>query len=91
MNTPTTPSVSAYRRIVAAGLDIAVTHHRGAYRVKLTKGAEVVALVDCSRTGNLSAKGALAKAQLNTFGPTSGFYKAMQQLAVIAEAYSVGV
>lgn len=84
--TTTTPYVSSYRRIIAAGHDLRVTHQRHAYRLKLMKGEEVVAFVDCSRTGNLSALGALEKARLNTFGPTSGFFKSLQQLADIAEA-----
>lgn len=83
--TTTTPYVSSYRRIVAAGHDIRVTHHPRVYRLKLMRGDEVVAFVDCSRTGNLSVAGAMEKAKLNTFGPTSGFFKAMQQLAAIAE------
>ncbi len=89
--TLTTPHVSSYRRIIAAGHDIIVTHQRHAYRLKLMLGEEVVAHVDCSRTGNLSAAGALEKAKLNTFGPTSGFFKAMQQLADIAEANAAAV
>lgn len=80
-----TPAVSAYRRITTAGYDIKITHQRHAYRLKLMKDAEVVAFVECSRTGNLSVAGALEKARLNAFGPTSSVYKAMQELATIAE------
>jgi hypothetical protein len=80
-----TPTVSAYRRITVARCDIKITHQRHTYRLKLMKDAEVVASIECSRTGNLSAAGALEKARLNAFGPTSSVYKAMQQLADIAE------
>lgn len=90
--TTTTPTahVSSYRRITAAGYDINVTHQRHAYRLKLVQGEEVVAFVDCSRTGNLSGQAALERAKLNKFGPKTGFYQAMQQLAEIAEANAVG-
>jgi hypothetical protein len=88
MSTHTTAivQVSAYRRIVAAGYDVKISHYRGALRIKLMRSAEVAALADCPRNGNLSVQAILEKAKLNTFGPTSGVYKALQQLADIAEA-----
>ncbi|GAC1422607.1 MAG: hypothetical protein NVSMB6_24040 [Burkholderiaceae bacterium] len=92
MHMTPTPLISAYRRIQAAGFEVKVSQQRNAYRLKLMNGEEVLAHVDCSRTGNLSVAGALHKAAMNTFGPTSGFYRAMQQLADIAESHSsVGV
>lgn len=78
--------VSTYRRIVAAGYDVKISHYRGALRIKLMQGEEVAALADCPRTGNLRVQAILEKARLNKFGPTSGVYKALQQLAAVAEA-----
>jgi hypothetical protein len=85
-NQRTHVSVPAYRRIVDAGHTINIQHRRHSYRIQLVQGAEVVASVECSRTGNLSRAGALEKAKMDAFGPSSSVYKALQQLAEIAEA-----
>lgn len=85
-NQRTTISVPAYRRIVDAGHTINIQHRRHSYRIQLVHGAEVVAFVECSRTGNLSRAGALERARMDGFGPSSSVFKGLQQLAEIAEA-----
>ncbi|WP_027865889.1 hypothetical protein [Massilia alkalitolerans] len=83
---PTTISVPAYRRIIDAGHDIHLQHKRHSYCIQLVRRFEVVASVECSRTGNLSRAGVIEKAKMDAFGPSSSVYKAMQLLAMIAEA-----
>ena len=83
------PTISAYRRIVAAGFEMKITQQRAGFRIKLLNGPEVLAHCDTVRMGALSAARALEKIRANSFGPTSSIYEAMQQLAEIAERYTV--
>lgn len=78
-------TLSAYRRIAAAGCDIEVRHHSHQFRVLLKRGAENLAVAFAPRGGGMHAAQALEKAQNNTWGPSSGFYTVMQRFADIAE------
>lgn len=81
-------TLSAYRRIVAAGFDIEVRHHSHQFRVLLKSGAENVAVAFAKRGGGMHADLALEKAKNNTWGPTADFYGVMQRFADIAETLS---
>ncbi|MFM9435728.1 hypothetical protein ACFDR9_002798 [Janthinobacterium sp. CG_23.3] len=79
-------TISAYRRIVAAGCDIEVRQHSHQFRVLLKCGPENLAVAFARRGGGMTADVALDKAKLNTWGPSSGFYAVMAAYADIAEA-----
>jgi hypothetical protein len=77
--------ISPYRRIKAAGFDIAIKKHASAHRIQLINGAEVIAFADCPRTSNLPSEAMMAKARLGTWGPKSTVYKALVAFALFAE------
>lgn len=84
-NNKTTVTLSPYRRIAMAGFDIEVRHHSHQFRVLLKNGSENVAVAFAPRGGGMAADEALAKARLNTWGPSSGFYEVLTRFADIAE------
>jgi hypothetical protein len=79
------PEVSPYRRIRAAGFEVAIKSQQRTYRLLLVQGDEVVARIECPRNGNVKGEEALAKAKLGQWTPVSGVYKAMAALADVAE------
>ena len=78
-------TINPYVRIQRTGLDIEVRHHTSTYEIRLINGAQIIAHKSAPRTRTISLAHAVLKAKHGRWGPTSGFCKALEILADVAE------